>query len=34
MVAGVVAEVVELPDELEEQMEGVLAGEEGKDGVE
>ena len=33
-VAGVVAEVVELPEGLEEPVEGVLAGKEGKDSVE
>lgn len=33
-VAGVVAEVVELPEGLEEPVEGVLAGTEGQDGVE
>lgn len=34
MVTGLVAEVVELPEGLEEQVEGVLARKERKDGVE
>lgn len=34
VVAGVVAEVVELPEGVEEELEGVLAGNEGEDGVE